>query len=93
MIRVSASPRKSGISSMQRLVLSTEQTQKLASFSGEVDVIDSYGCKIGELTVDDLAGTETKTLSPEELDSLRRQVKEKETAGKGATYTAQQVRD
>jgi hypothetical protein len=46
---------------------------------------------VGELSVADIAATETKTLSPEELDSLRRQVKE--TAGKGGTFTAQQVRD
>jgi hypothetical protein len=76
---------------MQRIVLSNEQTQKLAGFSGNVDVIDSFGRKVGELSVADVAATETKTLSPEELDSLRRQVKE--TAGKGGTFTAQQVRD
>lgn len=76
---------------MQRLVLSTEQTQKLASFSGKVEVIDSFGRKVGELTAQDLAATETKTLSPTELDELRRQVKE--TAAKGSTFTAQQVRD
>jgi hypothetical protein len=76
---------------MQRIVLSNEQTQKLASFSGNVDVIDSFGRKVGELSVADIAATETKTLSPEELDSLRRQVKE--TAGKGSSFTAQQVRD
>jgi hypothetical protein len=76
---------------MQRIVLSNEQTQKLASFSGNVDVVDSFGRKVGELSVADIAATETKTLSPEELDSLRRQVKE--TAGKGSSFTAQQVRD
>jgi hypothetical protein len=76
---------------MQRIVLSNEQTQKLAAFSGNVDVIDSFGRKVGELSVADIAATETKTLSPEELDSLRRQVKE--TAGKGGAFTAQQVRD
>jgi hypothetical protein len=76
---------------MQRLFLNTEQTQKLAAFSGTVDVIDSFGRKVGELSVEDVAATETKTLSPEELDSLRRQVKE--TAGKGSSFTAQQVRD
>jgi hypothetical protein len=76
---------------MQRIVLSNEQTQKLAAFSGNVDVIDSFGRKVGQLSVADVAATETKTLSPEELDSLRRQVKE--TAGKGSTFTAQQVRD
>jgi hypothetical protein len=76
---------------MQRIVLSNEQTQKLAAFSGNVDVIDSFGRKVGQLSVADVAATETKTLSPEELDSLRRQVKE--TAGKGGTFTAQQVRD
>jgi hypothetical protein len=76
---------------MQRIVLSNEQTLKLAAFSGNVDVIDSFGRKVGELSVADIAATETKTLSPEELDSLRRQVKE--TAGQGGTFTAQQVRD
>lgn len=76
---------------MQRLVLTTEQTQKLAAFSGAVDVIDSFGHKVGELTVEDIAATETKTLSEAELDEVRRQVKE--TASKGTAFTAQQVRD
>lgn len=76
---------------MQRLVLTNEQTEKLVSYSGSVDVIDSFGRKVGELTVADIAATETKTLSPEELDLLRRQVKE--TASKGSAFTAQQVRD
>lgn len=76
---------------MQRLVLNLEQTEELASFSGTFEVIDSFGRIVGELTAQDLSTTETKTLSEAELNEVRRQVKE--TAAKGAAYTAQQVRD
>jgi hypothetical protein len=76
---------------MQRLVLSTEQSEQFAAFSGTVEVIDCFGRKLGELTAEDMSVTETKTLSDAELDEVRRQVKE--TAAKGAAFTAQQVRD
>ena len=69
-----------------RLVLTPEQTKKLASATGSVEVVDSAGHKVGEFTMD-LSHTETKTLSADELAEVRRQIKEA-NAAKGSSFTA-----
>jgi hypothetical protein len=74
-----------------RLVLTPEQTKKLASAIGKVQVVDSTGHTVGEFTMD-LSNTETKTLSADELAEVRRQIKEA-GAEKGSSFTARQVCD
>ena len=75
-----------------RLVLTPEQTKKLASAIGSVEVVDSKGHTVGDLTLIDLTNTETKTLSADELAEVRRQIKEA-SAAKGSSFTARQVCD
>jgi hypothetical protein len=74
-----------------RLVLTPEQTQKLASATDTVVVVDAAGHTVGEFTMD-LSHTETKTLSADELAEVRRQIKEANAAN-GSSFTARQVCD
>jgi hypothetical protein len=75
-----------------RLVLTPEQTKKLASATGSVEVVDAKGHILGKFTLPDLINAETKTLSADELAEVRRQIKEA-AAEKGASFTARQVCD
>jgi hypothetical protein len=75
-----------------RLVLTPEQTKKLASATGSVEVVDSKGHTVGKFTIADLTNAETKTLSADELAEVRRQIKEA-AAEKGSSFTARQVCD
>jgi hypothetical protein len=75
-----------------RLVLTSEQTKKIASSTGNVEVVDSLGHTIGELTLMDLTNAETKTLSAEELAEVRRQIKDS-AAERASNFKTRQVRD
>jgi hypothetical protein len=77
---------------MLRLVLTAEQSKKLASASGSVEVVDSLGRSIGQLSLSDPVASETQELSAEELAELRRQVNESPLE-KGPKYKTHQVRD
>jgi hypothetical protein len=61
---------------MLRLVLTAEQTKMLATASGPIEVVNSFGHTIGDFTLNDPSATETHVLSPEVLAELRRVDKE-----------------
>jgi hypothetical protein len=75
-----------------RLVLTSEQSRKLTSATGNVEVVDSTGHVFGEFTLTDLTNAETRTLSADELEEVRRLIKDG-GAESETSYTAHQVLD
>ncbi len=75
-----------------RLILTAEQTKKLTSVTGRVEVIDAVGRTVGQFTLTEPTVTETKELSDEEFDELRRHI-EQSPLDKGPAFRAHQVRD
>ncbi len=75
-----------------RLILTSEQTKKLSSVTGKVEVIDAVGRTIGQFTLVEPTVTETQELSSEDYAELRRHIGES-SAEKGSVFTAQQIRD
>lgn len=75
-----------------RLILTAEQTKKLSSVTGKVEVVDALGRKIGQFTLTEPTVTETQELSAEDFAELRRHVVES-SAEKGPVFKTEQVRD
>lgn len=77
---------------MLRLILTDEQSKKMSAAIGHVEVVDSQGRTIGELTLAEPVASETKELTPEEMTELSRQMQQSQ-AEKGPKFKAHQVRD
>ena len=61
---------------MLRLILTAEQTKMLATASGSIEVVNSFGHTIGEFALKDPSATETHVLTPELMEEIRRIDKE-----------------
>lgn len=57
---------------MPRLILTPEQTELLATATGAVEVVNSFGHTIGQFTASNPAETETHVLTPELLAEIQR---------------------
>ena len=75
-----------------RLILTAEQSKKLSSVVGEVEVIDSVGRTIGHFTLTEPTVTKTQELSAADFDELRRHISETATE-KGPAFKTEQVRE
>lgn len=74
-----------------RLILTPEQSKKLSTANGQVEVIDAQGRRIGEFTITEPTLTETHEFSDEDFAELRRHLQESPLE-KGPLFKAHQVR-